>query len=393
MARSVAEHIDAVAKLLRPLADPPAEDVSLWEASGRVTATEVRSPLDLPLFRNSQMDGFAVDSATIASTPVTLPNAGTVAAGDAGAAAFEPGTALKVMTGAPVPAGADCVVPVEDTTVEDESVTVRRSRSAGEFVREAGSDVRTGEVLLAAGTVLAARHIAALAAVGIQVVVVRWPPRVAVITTGAELVEAGKPLSPGHIYDSNGIALATALSDNGVDVVSVARSTDDVGVFRELLTAATAAADVVVTSGGVSMGDFEVVKETLAPLGGWFGHVAMQPGGPQGLSVVDGVPVLSFPGNPVSTLVSFEVFAAPLLRAAAGLAAKRSWTSTLARDVTSAPGRRQFLRGRTTDGSVELVSGPGSHLVAGMALANVLVDVPAEATSITAGSTVRVWEL
>lgn len=393
MATSVAEHAQKVGDMLRSLGDRPAETVDLRAAVGRVAAVDVVSPLDLPLFRNSQMDGFAVDSASVTQTPVTLPIAGTVAAGDAGDIAHVAGTAIRIMTGAPIPAGADAIVPVEDTAVAGSSVTIERSRRAGEFVRDAGSDVRVGELLVAAGTLLAARHIAVLAAVGVQSVSVQRRVRAAVITTGAELVAAGEPLRAGQIYDSNGIALATSLEASGAEVVSVARSSDDVVEFRVLLDAATASADLILTSGGVSMGDFEVVKETLLPLGGEFGHVAMQPGGPQGLTVVDGVPVLSFPGNPVSTLVSFEVFARPLLRAAAGLPPIVVRDLPMARDLTSVPNRRQFLRGLVSDGVVDIVSGPGSHLVAGMALADVLIDVPAETTHVPAGTTVQVWSL
>ena len=171
---------------------------------------------------------------------------------------------------------------------------------------------------------VAARHVAVLAAVGIGTVEVRRRLKIAVLTTGAELVPAGEPLGPGQIYNSNGIALAAAATANGAEVTSVAHSTDDTAAFSERLDAAITEADVVVTSGGVSMGDFEVVRETLIPRGGWFHHVAMQPGGPQGLTVVDGTPVLSFPGNPVSTLISFEVFVRPILRRLAGLPALAS---------------------------------------------------------------------
>ncbi|MFH5209708.1 gephyrin-like molybdotransferase Glp [Antrihabitans spumae] len=391
--RTVAEYRRHVAQLLSALDSLPAETVDLDAALGRLLAVDVTAPMDLPQFRNSQMDGYAVDSASIAAVPVELPVLQTVAAGDAGPAAFASGTAVKVMTGAPVPPGADCVVPVEDTTGSGDRVTVERSRSVGEFVREPGTDVRTGERLLRAGVLLAPRHIAVLAAVGVRTVEVRRRPRAAVITTGAELVAAGTALQPGQIYDSNGIALATSLRANGVDVTSVSRSSDDVAEFRELLTAAIEDADVVFTSGGVSMGDFEVVKDALAPLGGEFGHVAMQPGGPQGSTVVDGVPVLSFPGNPVSTLVSFEVFARPLLRRAAGLPDLAGYEVRLVDSLTSVPDRQQFLRGRRVGDTVELVSGPGSHLVAGMALADVLIDIPAEVTALEAGAHVQVQEL
>ena len=390
--RTVAEHISRVTDLLHGLDSLPDCDATLADALGRVLAADVYSPVDLPPFRNSQMDGYAVDAASLAAGTTTLPVRTTIAAGES-APSHIAGTAIKIMTGAPIPEGADCVVPVEDTTTTDGQVTVLRPRAAGDFVREAGSDVHTGDLLLPAGVVLGPRHIAALAAVGLTSARVRRRPRVAVITTGTELVEGGLPLGPGQIYDSNGITLASCARANGAEVDSVARSSDDPDTFRKLLTAATDYADVVLTSGGVSMGDFEVVRAVLEPLGGEFGHVAMQPGGPQGTTVVDGVPVLSFPGNPVSTLVSFEVFARPLLRKAAGLPPVVAEELPLVDAVTSPPGKRQFLRGLREGGQVRLVSGPGSHLVAGMAWADVLLDIPAEVTTLDAGSTVTVWAL
>lgn len=391
-ARSVDDHRDRIEQLLRPLAARRVESVAVPSALGRQLAEDVRAPIDLPVFRNSAMDGYAVRAESVAVTPVTLPLAGVVAAGDPGRPLPE-GAALKVMTGAPMPPGADCVVPVEDTHADGAHVTVERGRSAGEFVRLPGTDVRAGELLVAAGVALNPRHIAALAAAGLPTVPVFRPVCAAVITTGDELVAAGTPLRPGQIYNSNGIALAAALTANGVAVQSVEHSVDDPGVFGRLLTAATRSADLVFTTGGVSKGDFEVARDVLAARGGEFGAVAVQPGGPQGLTVVDGVPVLSFPGNPVSTMVSFEVFARPILRHLAGLPPVRVSTVALLEDVRSPAGRRQFLRGRLTEGGVTSVSGPGSHLVAGMAKADVLIDVPAEATDLPAGTPVTVREL
>ncbi|MEV0946145.1 gephyrin-like molybdotransferase Glp [Rhodococcus sp. NPDC049939] len=392
-ARSVEDHRRHVAALLAALHTRHAEDVSLGDALGRVLASDVHSPVDLPLFRNSQMDGYAVDAASIRVVPAVLPVRGVIAAGPVDPASHVPGTAYRIMTGAPIPDGADAVVPVEDTETTDGQVRITRARHAGEYVRERGSDVLAGTLLLASGEILAARHIAVLAAVGLQHVPVRTRPRVAIITTGAELVDAGSTLKPGEIFDSNGIALASSVRANGAEVVSIARSGDDPAEFQKLLAEATTAADLVLTSGGVSMGDFEVVRDALTSLGAEFGHVAMQPGGPQGTAVVDGVPVLNFPGNPVSVLVSFEVFARPEIRRAAGLPLIEPEELPLATAITSIPGKRQFLRARRTDSGVELVSGPGSHLVAAMAWADVLVDVPPDVTTLDAGQLVKVIPL
>ncbi|MFC9997832.1 gephyrin-like molybdotransferase Glp [Nocardia sp. NPDC127526] len=392
-ARSVDDHRQRIEDLLSPLAARTSERVPVTAALGRRLAEDVYSPLDLPVFRNSSMDGYAVRADSVAIVPVTLPLAGVIAAGNTGELTLPAGAALKVMTGAPMPAGADCVVPVEHTKVHGEAITIEKSRAAGDFVREPGTDVRAGELLVPAGTVLLPRHIAALAAVGLPDLPVTRRVRAAVLTTGDELVSAGTPLLPGQIYNSNGIALAAALTDNGVDVVSLAHSTDDHDEFRNRLSEATAAADLVFTSGGVSMGDFEVVKDVLTPLGGEFGPVAIQPGGPQGVSVIDNVPVLSFPGNPVSTMVSFEVFARPILRRLAGLPDIETTDLPLLDPVRSPNGKRQFLRGRRTDTGVALVAGQGSHLIASMAQADVLIDIPATATELPAGTIVSVQEL
>ncbi|MEU4315572.1 gephyrin-like molybdotransferase Glp [Nocardia sp. NPDC024068] len=396
--RSADDYRDTIEQLLRPLAARPVESVPIAEAVGRLLAEDMRAPIDLPVFRNSAMDGYAVWAGDVAITPVRLPVTGVVAAGDTGEP-LAPGTARKVMTGAPLPDGAQCVVPVEDTTAEGGTVHITRGRARGEFVREPGSDVRAGAELVSAGTLLAPRHIAALAAVGLASIPVFAPIRAALIGTGNELVSPGGRLRPGQIYNSNGIALAAALEANGVRVTGVEHSSDDPGQFRRLLRAAAADADLVITTGGVSKGDFEVVREVLIPLGGEFGSVAMQPGGPQGLTVVDGVPVLSFPGNPVSAVVSFEVLARPILRRLSGLGPVPEYELPLLGAVRSSPaGRRQFLRGKLVwkgarPHAVEVVSGPGSHLVASMAAADVLIDIPAEETEMPPGTAVRVWTL
>ncbi|MGV8873685.1 MAG: gephyrin-like molybdotransferase Glp [Rhodococcus sp. (in: high G+C Gram-positive bacteria)] len=392
---SVEEHAAAVETLLAALGTRTAQRIALADALGRVAFEDVRSPVDLPLFRNSQMDGYAVDSRSVATTPVTLPVSTIIAAGPTESAVLASGSAAKIMTGAPIPTGADTIVPVEDTSVPSVgSVTIERGRGAGEFVREQGSDVRVGTVLVEAGRVLEPRHISVLAAVGFAEVDVRSRPRVTVVTTGTELVDAGSTLRPGQIYDSNGITLAAHLEASGAEVVAVARSSDDPSRFRRILDEATQSAELIITSGGVSMGDFEVVKDVLAPLGGTFGSVRMQPGGPQGMTMFDGIPVLSFPGNPVSTVVSYIMFARNIVRRAAGLPPLLARTAALHEAIVSAPGRRQLLRGRVRDdGRVELVAGPGSHLVAALAWADVLIDIGSETTELAAGSDVEIWPL
>ena len=392
----VDEHAAFVRSLLAGLGARPTERVALADALGRITASPVESPIALPPFRNSQMDGFAVRAVDVADAPLTLPVAGEVAAAAGVPAPLEPGTAVRIMTGAQLPDGADAVVPVEDTESDETAasrvgVRVLRPRAPGEYVREAGSDLAAGDDVLPPGLRLAPRHLAAAAASGLTELLVRERVRVAVVSTGSELVPPGTPLGAGEIPDANGVALAAAVRAAGAVVVHEARVRDEVGRLREELDAARAAdAELVITSGGVSMGAYEVVRETLEPLGGWVGSVAMQPGGPQATGAYRGMPVIGFPGNPVSAQLSFELFVAPTLRAIAGLPPARTERLALVEPLTSVPGRRQFLRGRRADGDgrVEVVGGPGSHLVAALAASELLIVVPEDVTSLDAGALV-----
>jgi molybdopterin molybdotransferase len=404
-AADVDAHAAQVAALVGQSAPPTIEWVELAQALGRVTAESIAAQRELPAFRNAQMDGYAVNSTGLvcgewpapqdfpATDPLVLKAFGVIAAGPGASPQLSPGTAVRIMTGALMPEGADTVVPVEQVNSGENHVALRSWPGTGAFVRHPGDDVRVGDILVDAGATLAPRHLAALAAAGEDAVPVWQRPRVAIITTGDEVVPAGNELRPGEIHNSNAIALAAAAQADGAEVVSVAHSSDDPAQLRALLADATAAADVVLTSGGVSMGDFEVVKEALAPLGSHFTHLNMQPGGPQGAGMIDKTAVLSFPGNPVSALVSFAVFARGPLRAAAALAPVEPAMATLAEEAASVDGKRQFLRGALDGGVVRVVSGPGSHLVATMARADVLIDIPAHVTRVAQGELVRVWPL
>lgn len=399
---TVEQHAARIADLLAPvLSSRPTESVPIDDALCRVASEDVRSNVDLPLFRNSQMDGFAVRAADIATVPVALEVSGDVPAGHAVPVILTPGTAIRIMTGAPVPSGADTIVPVEETELvlgrdDDLSgavVEIRASREAGEYVRERGSDLARGEVILHAGTRLAPRHLAALAAAGITDVGVRARVRVGILTTGAELAQ-NDTAGYGQIFDANGIALASLVTEAGATVSYRGSSDDEPDAFRTVLREAVATSDLVLTSGGISQGAYEVVREVLEPAGAQVTTIAMQPGGPQATAQVDGVPIVCFPGNPVSTQVSFTVFVRRLLREAAGLPALEPRTVELASPVRSVPDRRQFLRGLiTTEGAVEPVSGSSSHLVAGMARADVLIDIPADVLHLDSGADVTVWTL
>lgn len=391
---TVDEHAAHVADLLAAAVQPDAERMPLAAALGRVIAADVHSPVDLPLFRNSQMDGFAVLAADLVDAPVTLPVAGEVAAAPGTPAALVAGTVIRIMTGAPMPDGADAVVPVELATTVGDSVAFDRGARAGEFVRERGSDLAAGDLLVPAGTRLAPRHLAAIAAAGLAHVLVRGRVRVAVITTGSELVPPGASIGPGQLFDSNAIALVAAIESCGGLATTAIHVPDSVELMRASLVAAASDADVIVTSGGISQGAYEVVRETLEPLGAAVGTVAMQPGGPQATGSFEGVPVICFPGNPVSTQVSFEVFLAPLLRAAAGFEPRPRVRRTLTADLGSPAGRRQFLRGRLVgEVEVEPIGGAGSHLVAALAASDCLIVVPEEVTELRAGQSVEAWLL
>ncbi|MFD1715814.1 gephyrin-like molybdotransferase Glp [Amnibacterium flavum] len=391
--RSVDEHARRIEALLADIA-LRSETVPLERARGRVTAAPVLSPVDLPLFRNSQMDGFALSSSDLVSVPVTLTIGETIAAAPTSPSPLARGTASRIMTGAVVPEGADCVVPVEHTRVEGDRLTVLVARSAGDYVREPGSDVRTGARILSEGTVLAPRHLAALAASGLTEVSVLSRIRVAVISSGAELVAPGQTPAPGQVFDANTIALASASREAGAEIALIARTSDDHAAFRAALDEAVRTADLVITSGGVSKGDFEVVRDVLEPLGADVAEVAMQPGGPQATTTVEGVPVVSFPGNPVSAQVSFAVFLRPVLRRLSGLPAIVNEVRTLTDEAVSVPNRRQWLRAeRLPGGRVRVVSGPSSHLVATMAAADALLDVPENVTRLHVGDAIEVVPL
>jgi molybdopterin molybdotransferase len=392
---SVEDYASIIRGLLEPLRERPDEHVPLALAADRVTAAEVLSPIALPTFRNSQMDGYAVQVADLGDLPAVLPVVGEIAAGAVDPHPLPAGSAVAIMTGAPLPRGADAVVPIEDTRLVEGGVQILRGRDAGDFVRERGSDVAAGAVLLPAGLRLASRHLAALAAANLIDVVVRSRVRVAIVSTGNELVPPGTLLTSGRLPDANGIALAAAASAVGAEVVDLQLAGDDparLGAFFD--RAIAAGAELIITSGGISMGAHEPVRQLLEPLGATVGTVDMQPGGPQAYARFRDVPVVCFPGNPVSSQLSFALFLAPVLRELSALPPVMRAAKILAAPVQSTAGRRQFLRARITgDGKVETVAGPGSHLVAALAAADVLIDVPADATSIPEGASVDTVDL
>ncbi|PZG18402.1 molybdotransferase-like divisome protein Glp [Nonomuraea aridisoli] len=394
--RSVDAHLAEILATVRPLA--PLE-LDLEQTLGATLAEDVTSPVPLPPFDNSAMDGYAVRAEDLAELPVTLPVIDDVAAGSTELRAVGPGHAVRIMTGAPLPAGADCVVPVEWTDGGTVSVFIDRRAEPGNAIRRAGEDVQAGEVVLKAGTLIGAAQLGILAGVGRKRVLARPRPRVVVISTGSELVEPGGQLAPGQIWDSNSFTLTAAVREAGGEGFRSGSVGDDPAVLLDRLDTALVRADAVITSGGVSMGAYEPVKEALSPLGTVaFEKVAMQPGMPQGFGVLgdDQVPIFALPGNPVSSFVSFQLFVRPALDKMRGLPAGLPQTvaARTTEPLRSPSGKRSFLRGvLAADGTVSPVHGQGSHQLAALAAANALIVVPEDVTEVPAGASVEVMRL
>src|SRR5882757_2450684 len=405
--RSVEEHQRVVAGLITPR---PAVTVGIGDALGLVLADNVVAPLSLPGFDNSAMDGYAVVAEDIADAsdehPVKLPVAEDIPAGRTDELTLVAGTAHRIMTGAPLPSGATAVIPVEATDGATDVVTIRASAQPGQHLRRAGEDVTEGTTVLLAGQVLTPAALGLAAALGLGELTVVPQQRVLVMSTGSELVAPGTPLLPGQIYESNAVMLAAAVRDAGGEVTTVAMTSDDVDTFRATLLEHAAAADLIITTGGVSAGAYEVVKESLgAGLPATSGRgeevefvkVAMQPGMPQGAGEVAGTSIITLPGNPVSALVSFEVFIRAPLRAAMGLPhpERSRITAELTESLTSPGGKRQFRRGVLDPQGLSVTSygPPASHHLRWLASANCLLEIGEDVVELAAGSPVRVWDL
>ena len=396
---SVDEHLARVLSVVQPLSP---FDLGLLDAHGCVLDEDVVAPGPLPSFDNSGMDGYAVQVADLDELPVTLPVLGDVAAGPASSLRVAAGHCVRIMTGAAIPQGADTVVPVEWTDGGVREVRIDRRPDLGAYVRRAGEDVSAGDTVLKRGSHLGAPQVGLAAAVGRSRVLVRPRPRVVVVSTGSELVEPGLPLTPGRIPDSNSLALTAAAVEAGAQAYRVGIVPDDPARLLDTLEDQLVRADVLVTSGGVSVGAYDVVKEVLSRLGTvQFDKVAMQPGMPQGFGTLgpESTPVFALPGNPVSAMVSFEVFVRPALRRMLGaLPLERPRvTAVCTEELVSPRGKRSFARvhleNRAGQQVATPVSGSGSHLLAGLARANALVVVPEEVERIGEGDAVDVMVL
>ena len=399
--RSVAEHRSVVLGNHGAL---PAVHLPLLSAQGLVLSSAVTAAWPLPSFDNSSMDGYAIRFADVAGagedTPITLRVIGDVAAGHVPDSGVVEGSAIRIMTGAPMPEGADAVVPVEWTDGGMATVAIRRAPERGGHLRIRGEDVAQGDLVLLAGNIVNARTTALLAASGHADVAVHRRPRVAVISTGDELIEPGLPLTRGLIADSNSFMLMAAVQEAGAEAYRCGPVRDDEAELERVLREEAPRADLILTTGGVSMGAYDTVKAVLSRVGGVdFVKVAMQPGMPQGSGVIDGTPIVTLPGNPVSAYVSFEVFVRPLLRTLLGHAqiTRPQLQIRCGRDFTSPSGKTQFARVQIVtrpDGVVAIPEGAqGSHILGGLARADALAEIPPDITSVREGDSLAVVDL
>jgi molybdopterin molybdotransferase len=387
---------EALALVLAEVSFLGAEHVPVTEASGRVLAESARAAVDLPPFASSAMDGYAVRAT---DTPGRLAVVGHSAAGAPSPRAVGDGEAIAISTGAVVPEGADAVVPVEVTTREGDDVVVA-SVAEMENIRLRGGDVRAGEVVVDAGLVLGPPQVGALAAVGLATVACGRRPRVAVLATGSELRRPGEALAPGQIYESNSTLLAAQLRSAGAEPTVFAPVADEAAATTEALAEALGY-DVLVSSGGVSMGEHDLVRSSLAVLGSRevFWRVAVKPGKPVSFGVAGTTLVFGLPGNPVSSLVGFELFVRPALRLLQGVASPgpRFRPGTLARSVRRDEARDQLLRARSRVGDgvvvLEPVTGQESHMIGRAASADSLVLVPCGPGELAAGEPVSYLEI
>jgi molybdopterin molybdotransferase len=397
---------EASERILADIRALPAERVPLRQALGRVLAADVTAPVSLPPWDNSSMDGYAVRAADLADArpdaPTMLRVVGTIAAGGAAERAVGPGEAVRIMTGAPLPPGADSVVRVEDTDGGTERVAVRNARDAGRNVRPRGEDLARGTIAVSARTLVGAAQLGVLASVGATQVEVHRRPRVGILSSGDELVDVDRfeeVIAGRRIVASNSYTLWALVQAAGAEPVDLGLVGDDPTAIRARLEQGLASCDVLLTSGGVSVGAFDFTREVVTALGAelrlW--RVRMRPGAPIGFGLLRGAPWLGLPGNPVSAMVTFELFARPALRRMAGqrLLFRRPVTVRIAEPLTLAAPLMHFMRAVVTpdaDGApptAQLTGPQGSGLLTSMERATALVVVPEDRMRVDAGDLLR----
>ena len=374
----------------------PVVQTPLAQALGLVTAEPITASHDVPPFANSAMDGYAVVAADVAAPPVTLLVIEDVPAGSVATHSVTPGTAIKIMTGAPLPGGADAVVPVEETEPADDAVRILAGVPPGASVRAAGGDIRTGSVVMAAGVRLGPPHLGVLASVGVGAPVVRKRPVAAVMSTGDEILAVDAELRPGTIHDSNRPMLRALLDELGAEVIDLGIIGDDGPALRSVLQEAAGAADVILTSGGVSMGEYDLVKAILAELGSVeFWKVAMQPAKPFAFGTIAGTPLFGLPGNPVSSMVAFEQFVRPGLLSMMGATAlfRPRVTGVMGEATSTSPEKTVFVRVTTEmrDGvrHVHLAGGQSSNVLSALAASDAFAVIPVGVADVGVGDSIE----
>ena len=392
---------DYRARILAGISPLPPSTTPLLSALGLVVAEDILTSRPMPGFDNSSMDGYAVRSSdfTGGSDEVVLTVVDDLPAGAGMGVTITARCAARIMTGAPVPAGADCVVPIEETDGGASTVTIRATPTAGAYIRRAGEDLAQGSLAVPRGSIVTTRNLALIASCDLDAVPTRPRPRVVVMSTGSELVAPGDAVGFGQVVDCNSYLLAAAVADAGAEVIRIGPVRDSFEAFTAALEEHAGMADLIITSGGVSMGAYDTVKEVLTARGGVdFLKVAMNPGMPQGFGRVAGVPIITLPGNPVSTYVSFEAFVRPAIRKMLGHATllRPERTATITESITSPSGKRQFARGALIGRDrleVAPVGGQGSHVIGGLSRANCIIVIPETVTEVKAGSSVSVIDL
>ena len=390
-------YTEARSIILDRIAPLGGERVGIVDAAGRVLAEELIAPWEMPLCDNSAMDGYAVRSADCAAIPATLTVTGYIPAGGEVTGSVEKGCAIRIMTGAPLPPGCDAVVPVEETEEGGETVRIVAKVKPRQHIRFRGEDVAAGEVVIPAGTLIQPPEISMLASFGKALVPVYRKARVAILSTGDELIELGEPPVPGKIINSNTLSLAAAVRECGGEPIILGIARDEVESHRQMLGEGLKA-DVLITSAGVSAGDRDLVRDVLAGLGveQLFWKVDIKPGGPTACGMYGEKPVFSLPGNPVSTMVTFELFVRPaLLRLMGHRRVVRPFVrATLREEARKKPGKVNFLRVQVTvqDGRFVASTAGEQHtgILRTMVRANGLVLLPQEASVVPAGSDVEV---
>ena len=386
---------EALERILARVRILDAERIDLMDALGATLAEDVAADRDVPPFRNSAMDGYAVRGTDVAAAPARLTVVGDIAAGAVPSRAVGAGEAMRIMTGAPMPEGADTVVRVEDTDNRTDQVTITVATQPGTSVRAAGEDLKRGETILTAGMVLRPAELGVLATMGRRVVSVTKRPRVAVLSTGDELIEIDAPLQPGQIRDANRYSLSAAARAAGATPVPLGIVRDTAEDLRHALRDAAMQADVIVTSGGVSVGDHDHVKPVVDELGSMdFWSIAIRPGRPLAFGQIDGTLIFGLPGNPVSSLLGFELFVRPALLKMAGrrLLQRPRVTATLDDTLDTPPGLRFFARGiyDPATNTVRSTGPQGSGILRSMALANCFIDIPDTVQHVGRGESVTV---